>query len=371
MLLAAQPYPYAMPWRVATTALAFVVVACGSSTATPPPTPAPTTEATAVATAQATAEPTFGPGATATQGSGQGAHPPACGDATFVDDGERLLLVTCVNQTSGQAAEQIWEYSESGWSLVSDDGPPPVVVTGAAWDEGRGVLVRYGGLPMGSNDCVAETWEWDGASWARKTTAEDLHPPACDHEKLAYDADAGYTLLFGGGDDETNLTAGTFAWDGADWLDVGEEGPIGRAHHGLVYDPIHAQTLLYGGYDGVSVFDDLWSLQGATWTELDIPGPGARSHHGLAISTNAELLLFGGATGPNSFDTMSNATWLLTDGRWLQVAAEGPSARLSPALGFDPRRERWVLYGGFGFGGGELADTWEFHDSTWDCIDVC
>ncbi len=285
-------------------------------------------------------------------------------------DGDRLLLAACVNQANGHESEQIWALDGS-WALVDDNGPPPVVVTGAAYDTDREVLVRYGGLPMDSNTCVAETWEWNGSDWAQATTADDPHPTACDHEKLVYDAAAGHTLLVGGGDDNTILSTETWAWDGADWTLLAEDGPVGRAHHGLVYDAGHQQTLLYGGYDGTSVFDDFWSWDGTDWTPLDFPGPGPRSHHGLAISTDAELLLFGGATGPSSFTTITNDTWLMTAGSWTELDVEGPSARLSPALGYDATSDVWVLYGGFDASGAELGDTWTFDGSTWECLQEC
>lgn len=362
-----------MPLRLAVALVAFVVLGCGQSTATP--SPAPTVLSTLAPTLQPTPAPTPAatpiPDPTATSGSGAGERPPACGDAVLEWDGERLLLATCVSQISGQSGEQIWAFSGAGWSLVSDDGPPPVVVTGAAWDPRRGVLVRYGGLPMDSNDCVPETWEWDGASWNQPPQIDTPDPAACDHMKLIYDPTSERVLLVGGGDDQGNLSEETWAWDGADWDRLADVGPVGRAHHGLVSDSGHGRVFLYGGYDGNQVFDDFWEWNGAEWSELPITGPGPRSHFGLAISDDAEMLLYGGATGPQSFDTMVADTWLLTDGRWRELTVEGPSARLSPALGFDQASGRYILYGGFGPGGEELGDTWEFDGTTWECVQVC
>ena len=58
-------------------------------------------------------------------------------------------------------------------------------------------------------------------------------------------------------------------------------------------------------------------------------------------------------------------------GSWSQLDIEGPPERLSPALGYDARREVWVMYGGFGADGSELGDTWEFDGSTWECSQEC
>jgi len=333
-----------------------------SSSPTPQPTPTSTPTATTVASTAAPSP---------SSGSGQGAHPPACGEAVFEFDGDGLLLATCVSQLHPAPSEQLWELDENGWTLLSQNGPPPVVVTGAAWDPERNVLVRYGGLPMDSNRCVPDTWEWDGTNWARQPDTDDPGPIACDHMRLVYDPNGNGILSVGGGDDDGNLVTDTWAWNDADWHLLAEDGPVGRAHHGLVSDPGHSLVLLYGGYDGTSVLDDFWEWNGSEWSELDIPGPGPRSHHGMAISDTAELLLIGGATGPQSFDTMVADTWLLTGGSWRQLDVEGPSARLSPALGFDRAQGLFILYGGFDASGIELADTWQFDGTAWACVDGC
>jgi hypothetical protein len=216
---------------------------------------------------------------------------------------------------------------------------------------------------------VAETWEWDGADWARVTTATDHHAPACDHMKLAYDSVNGTTVLVGGGHLQ-DLSPDTWWWDGNAWSLVSSSGPPPRAHHGLVYDAAHQQSLLYGGIDNSSIFDDFWSWNGIAWTELTFAGPGQRSHFGFAVNPEG-LLLFGGATGNATFATLTAETWFLTNGVWSQISVPGPSPRGSPALAWDPGREVWVLYGGFDATGAELGDTWEFDGSAWSCAEGC
>lgn len=275
-----------------------------------------------------------------------------------------MVLANCVDQFVRAEAEQVWAWDGSSWELLDADGPEPMVVTGAAFDRGRGTLVRYGGLPLDSNDCNPETWEWDGA-W-RLVEAEP--PGPCDHMALTYDAARGETVLFGGQDSNRNLLTETWTWDGEAWQLVSDIGPPGRAHFGLVDDPLHGQVLLYGGYDG-SVFDDFWSWDGATWTELASPGPGARSHFGMAASPEG-LLLFGGAKTSSSFASLTDETWFLTNGEWSMLDGPAPARRGSPTLGYDAGRDVMVLYGGFDSAGNGLADTWEW-DGAWRCVDGC
>jgi hypothetical protein len=143
------------------------------------------------------------------------------------------------------------------------------------------------------------------------------------------------------------------------------------AHHGLVYDPTHERTLLYGGIDNTNIFDDFWRWDGAAWSHFDVAyDPGARSHFGFAAGPD-ELMLFGGATGNNTFATLTGETWILFSGLPAQREVPGPSPRGSPALAYDPIRSVYVLYGGFDSTGAELGDTWEFDGAAWSCVDRC
>jgi hypothetical protein len=294
--------------------------------------------------------------------------PPACLDARFVyAEALGLVLANCVDQADTDATEELWAWDGERWQSVASGGPTAHVVTSVAWDEDRDVLVRYGGIPLPQQGCAAETWEWDARTGWVQLDVEP--PPACDHARLAFDAARGVTVLAGGGDEAQRLISGTWAWDGESWERVAIHGPEPRAHFGFAYDNAHRQTLLFGGYDGRSVYEDLWSWDGAAWTQLELDGPGARSHIGMAVSPDG-LLVFGGATGTSTFTTLSDETWYLTDGAWQQPSGRAPSPRGLPALGYDPAREVMVLYGGFAADGEPLSDLWEW-DGSWTCVTGC
>jgi hypothetical protein len=287
----------------------------------------------------------------------------------WADALERLLLTNCFDQLDPTSVETVWSWDGEAWELVSDAGPPATVVTGVAWDAERDVLVRYGGLPLPDGDCVTETWEWDGSAWSEANAPPP--PDACDHIELAWDPAAGRVILVGGGRGPA-LDSGTWARTDGDWEQVaGEVGPAPRAHHGLVTDGANPWVLLYGGYDGTRVFDDLWAWSSSVWSQPTIDGdtPGPRSHHGLA-SGRVQTLLFGGATGTATFETLTDDTWVLADGRWSEVAGAAPSARGLPALAYDRSRDVFVLYGGFDAESAALSDTWEW-DGAWRCVDGC
>ncbi len=294
--------------------------------------------------------------------------PPACLDAELFFDADlgTMLLASCVDQEDPDAVERIWSWDGLAWHLVGDSGPDATVVAGAARDVRRGVIVRYGGLPYGSNACVAETWEWDGDTWQR---IEAEPPPACDHMKLVHDSTRARTLLFGGQDADRTEQTSTWAWDGGTWQRVADDGPPFRAHFELVDDAASERVLLWGGYDGSRVHDDFWAWDGSAWRELDIAGPSARSHAGMAVGRDGALL-FGGATSVSTFGSLTDETWILADEAWTQLEGDAPSARGMPALGYDQERDVMVLYGGFEASGASLADTWEW-DGAWRCVAGC
>ena len=337
---------------VAIGAAAIVLAACGTDTPSPSSVQPSVTASTAPSQSSA---PT-------------GDGPPACLDAKLVwaDALDRLLLAGCLDQLDQTSVETVWAWDGSTWEQLSDDGPPGHVVSGMAWDTERDVLVRYGGIPLPSQECSPETWEWDTTAW-RQVDADP--PEACDHIEVAADPSAGRLLMVGGGRTQ-DLMLGTWAWDGTTWSDLTDAGPPPRAHHAVV--TAGDGVLLYGGLDITDVLGDMWAWDGSAWQEADVDGdgPGPRSHHGMAIGS-AGALLFGGATSTSTFASLVDESWLLAGGAWSLLDGAGPSARGLPALGYDPDREVYVLYGGFDAQSNPLADTWEFNGVSWSCVAGC
>src|SRR5687768_7431385 len=114
--------------------------------------------------------------------------PPACAGANMVYHSglQEVLMMGCTSNTANrESINAIWGWNGERWRRVTEDGPPMRVLGGAAYDEGRDVVVLYGGYSLDEGRCEHETWEWDGESWAQK---EGEMPGACDHLEMAYDA---------------------------------------------------------------------------------------------------------------------------------------------------------------------------------------
>ena len=299
-------------------------------------------------------------------------NPPACAGANLIYHPglQESLLIGCVpGSVREESPNIIWGWNGERWRRVTEGGPEMRILGGSAYDEKRDVVVLYSGFSWAEGTCAHETWEWDSTTWTQKDAES---PTACDHLRMVYDSAREEIILFGGGDENQNLVAETWAWDGDAWSLISDSGPEGRAHFGFVYDAVHEQGLLYGGY-GNSVMDDFWAWKEGEWQRINFPGPGPRSHFGMASDLDANaLVLFGGATSTSTFSSLSDQTWRLANGRWSELnLAEKPSPRGSPAMNYDPARQRIVLYGGFASDRSDLEDTWEWDGSQWHCVLNC
>jgi len=298
-------------------------------------------------------------------------NPPACPEAELVYHPglQQMLLVNCVEDASKENPNVIWGWDGKQWQRVTEGGPPRRILGGVAYDEKRNVLVLYGGRPIDLGKCSQETWEWDGEVWVQK----EVQPAtACDHVKMVYDASSGESILFSGLDPSENPIKETWSWNGTEWKRLSDTGPESRGHFGFVYDPTHEQILLYGGYAS-TVSDEFWVWKDNAWDQINFPGPGKRSHFGMANDSDANALyIFGGATSTSTFSSLTDQTWLLTNGKWRQLnPINSPSERGGPAMGYDPLRKRIILYGGFDSGRNNLGDTWEWDGQQWNCMMNC
>ncbi len=145
---------------------------------------------------------------------------------------------------------------------------------------------------------------------------------------------------------------------------------------GLTYDPALSGVVLYGDCDDVKNFSGAtWLFSNGSWNVIPplTGGPPEKYEPGLVYDPLlGGVLLFGGAylgAGGTSL-TASNATWLLANGTWTQLApSRAPPAREAPQLVWDAAQQEVVLFGGEGaIGGGArgpLNDSWTFANGTW------
>ncbi len=157
------------------------------------------------------------------------------------------------------------------------------------------------------------------------------------------------------------------------WLErTQEHSPDPRAGSAMVYDEEHERVVLYGGVSTSTFFDDTWSWDGDAWTDLGVSGPPSRAYAGAAYdAAHNQLVLFGGSESSSTPGNPVHAgdTWLLDGESWAPVGGVTPPPRSSPAMTYDRRNERVVMFGGLG-DVGEMADTWLWDGTTWSNVSV-
>lgn len=188
------------------------------------------------------------------------------------------------------------------------------------------------------NLILTDTWERNGSTWARVTSAG---PSRREGTAMAYDAPRDQIVLFGGYYAAAYLSD-TWVWDGTDWipLDPGS-GPSPRFVHGMAYAG-DGKTVVFGGCGGGMIFSCSGDLPNDTWVwnggGLARPAQtwrvqiGAAGFDELAELIDARATVYGAGIGFHGGETRGAALWLWNAGEWQQVdtnAADPDSADTS------------------------------------------
>lgn len=261
-----------------------------------------------------------------------------------------------------------WKPIEAGQATL--DRPSGRMYAALAYDTQREKAVLFGGTSAWTQATdwigLGDTWEWDGAGWHQLTP---LKSPAPRHSTvLAYDANRGVMVLFGGaGQDATHMPVyldDTWEWDGQNWSEAQPATrPPARDGATLYYDPSRQKVVLYGGYTKDEYgqnkfFDDTWEWDGQTWTQFTLEKSRAVSSVALLYDERQQL--------PVVMD--GQGLWILKDSRWYQPNyPQTPPGRWAGSLAADPLHQQIISFGGFQ--GQEIFnDTWSFNGETWKKI---
>ncbi len=218
-----------------------------------------------------------------------------------------------------------------------------------AYDEGRGVVVLFGGRR--DTELFNDTWEWDGKNW-KQMNPPHVPPARCCHA-LAYDSVQHKVLLYGGWNANENLFySDTWEWDGKDWskLDSGN-APL-AAGHSIV--DAEADGLVVAVPSTPNAFT--WEWDGHAWSQVRVePSPSRSDGTSVYDPQTRQVVLFGGITNGRAL----NDLWVYDGTRWSLLAlGSAPPARYGQSMFYDMKRQSIVVFGG----GGQSAllnDMWE------------
>jgi hypothetical protein len=233
-----------------------------------------------------------------------------------------------------------------------------------AYDAQRGVTVLFGGIGQHDQDFLGDTWEWNGSVWTQRAVPG---PTARKEHVMCYDAQRHVCVLFGGYEQSYDTYNGydirrfedTWEWNGTAWTMRTTPVAPARAESPLAYDCSRGVAVSFGGSTGGW---DTAEWNGASWTDaLVFHSPNDRRNHGLVYDSDRGLtILFGGYGGPG--DDELGDTWAWNGAVWTALpSASPPSPRSELAMAYDNWRHRTVLFGG-GVGANE---TWELSPSGW------
>jgi len=173
---------------------------------------------------------------------------------------------------------------------------------------------------------------------------------------MAFDAERGVTVLFGGIDESGIETSETWEWDGDRWRLRATEGPRGRPYASqLVYDSSRGAVVVFDGQA-----HDIWTWTGNAWHSESVPGswPPQDSHYLSDTERNVVLAMAG--TDVWEWD---GTGWTSRD----VFADQDASLPIDPTVAMDAARGRVLLFGGERPGSPPFTDeTWTLHQPQTD-----
>jgi hypothetical protein len=146
--------------------------------------------------------------------------------------------------------------------------------------------------------------------------------------------------------------------EGASSSDLWHQLPVltGREGQSIIYDPLRARIIVFGGWDGAQYRNDVWTLSltgPPTWSHIATAGnpPAGRVGHGAVYDSALDcMLVFGGYSdqAPGSFlsdvwelSLGGTPTWSLVPPR-----SDSPQGRCFHSLVYDSPHDRLLVFGG-------------------------
>jgi len=153
-------------------------------------------------------------------------------------------------------------------------------------------------------------------------------------------------------------------------LEVDGPSPAAREDHTWTVGEDGRTAYLFGGRDGGTVFDDLWSfgLETGRWARVGVSGaaPAPRFGHEAVWAPGRGLVIWAGQSGGTFYDDL----WLFDPGTtsWqpLPGGGQAPVARYGSCSGIGPDGRLWISHG-FTEDGARFADTraYDFASGEW------
>ncbi|MCD6452486.1 MAG: hypothetical protein J7L64_09035 [Acidobacteria bacterium] len=226
-------------------------------------------------------------------------------------DSDRGVMVLWGGAYAGinRRSTNIWVYDGTTWTNLGSPSPNPGerYSFAFAYDSGRHCFVLFGGVGS-TGACLNDTWElyWNGSTYVWREVNTPHRPPPRDYGVMAYDASRGRMVLYGGQWNEKKLYLNdTWEYYGGDWHQINPSTkPNGKMYVNMVYDSTRQRIVLFGGFisDSEWFSDDTWEYYDGNWHLVNVAHkPPARDLHAMGYDPDRNrVVIFGGAYVPKS-----------------------------------------------------------------------
>ncbi|MFN0252310.1 MAG: kelch repeat-containing protein [Kofleriaceae bacterium] len=234
-----------------------------------------------------------------------------------------------------------WIWDGTSWAQIAGPGPSPRADAVTSFDPVRGVIVLYGGW-SDANVLLSDTWELSGSTWVERTSL--VTPGPRRQPTMAFDPESARLLLTSG-----SVMGSTYAWNGDQWAQVSSS--LSTAGAQMVTLAHERRVLLVANLG-------MYAWNGSDWTQLFVAVQGGFSRMASAAAVDPfgrRILVAGGAP------TSSTVMWR---GAWMRVVGPEVSGRQNAAMAYDVRRDEFVLFGGSS-GPSDLDETWVYTAAGW------
>lgn len=185
---------------------------------------------------------------------------------------------------------------------------------------------------------------------------------------MAFDARLGEVVLFGGSavaeNDASILFDDLWSWNGKRWRQMATTGSA-RSSHRLLYDSSRQQLISVGGFDGRQAVGEVRALDGQQWRLLtDTPAiAGLLADPAVTWDPRRNRIVLYGGLKPDR--SVSGETWEFDGNAWNLVASTGPGPLSAALMVYDEARGVTVLWGGRNDKRALNEETWQWDGTSW------
>jgi len=271
--------------------------------------------------------------------------------ATFDYDSVHGTFLMIGRSSSGGGIRGTWIYDSRSdiWTKINDNNTPP------GYSAGGGVFDTLRGEMIVPNYDASQTWTFNKSTcnWSNKNPPTS--PTVGSEYALAFDADRGEAVIFGGTQNTFNNETWCYNPSTNTWTKkTPTVSPSARSGACMVYDSANKVFVLVGG-TGHGICNDTWTYDPGsnTWTNMSPAGPGpilqeSRIHFAMAYHrAMAETVLYGGFYHSNDVSMADTWTYNYTNNIWTnRTPKNSPPPRYGHSMAYDPVNDKMVFVGG-------------------------